>query len=88
MAQFIAIAPVVAFAAFAVGCILAIRSMLNEMAAKFRQITLEPVLAASADRKPARQGLRHKPAAAEIVALPRRPAAIRPKLRAPLPVAA
>lgn len=88
MADFFAIAPVLAFAAFAVGSVLAIRSMLKELADKFRQIALEPALRADPHHRLPRRELHRKSAASEVVALPRRTAALRPKLRAPLPVAA
>ena len=89
MAEFFAIAPVVAFAFSALGSMLAIRSMLREMADTFRQIAEEPALPpTSLERTAPRELLRSKPGGAEIVALPRRAAGIRPTLRAPLPAAA
>ena len=88
MAEFFAIAPVLAFAAFALGSMLAIRSMLREMADTFRQIAEEPVPPPVAHEFVAPREMRRNPAGAEIVALPRRAAGIRPTVRAPLPAAA
>ncbi|QNE06425.1 hypothetical protein [Croceicoccus marinus] len=88
MAEFFAIAPVLAFAAFALGCVFAIRSMLQDMAKMFRQIAEEPVLS-SVEHYPAeRREPRRMTAGAEIVELPRRAAAIRPNSCAHLPAAA
>ncbi len=87
MAEFFAIAPVLAFAAFALGAVLAIRAMLRDMADTFRQIAEEPVLPCAAYETVAPRETCRKPAGAEIVALPRRTAGIRPS-RAPLPAAA
>ena len=88
MAEFFAIAPVLAFAAFALGAVLAIRAMLRDMADTFRQIAERPVLAPQSDDSVTPCETCRKPAGAEIVDLPRRAAGIRPTLRAPLPAAA
>ncbi len=92
MAEFFAVAPVLAFAAFALGAVLAIRAMLRDMADTFRQIAEEPALPAMTypatyEAVTPRETCR-KPAGAEIVDLPRRAAGIRPTLRAQLPAAA